>query len=445
MKKRIISLVLSSVMILSLTGCGSKVEKIIGILLEDETTTVVENNQQADNTIKDTTDNNVVENNQNNNVIENNQNNNVENSIGVESGTTFLTMVYDESGKSAEDIAVAFLRHIRNEEYDKLVPLMVDKGAKFVKGSDIYDIWFKNGSEYLKITDKDCLVETKMGSMNEGKSRVYIKLKTTDTNYDNTLFECNIPVILNEDNLWRVDLIDDLAVQEYGVVLPKGCTLNIDGVEVNRDIDVIIRPYEDNIELEVWEFAHISEGEKELTVKSPVFEVKANMTPNKDNYTFKPTLEVSDELAIEVCEFAKGVFVELLNSAANEAITLEQIEKYVSVNAETGTAGNILEYYKEESENMINKKYRNIEVSKVISHPTEINYWYNDNCMVVHFGLSVSWEDPGFGGQPKWVVETMDRYFSIKVEYVDDGFKIASADTNLFSNIMLLNSATDDF
>lgn len=445
MSKRIISFILVGLMIFSLTGCGSKAEKIMNVLLEDETTVSTESDQET-NTIEDNVNNNVVEDSKNNTNIEND----VEEKDGeavedIKEGTTFLTKIYDESGKSAEDIAVAFLRYIRNEEYDKLVPLMVDDGAKFVSGADIYDVLIKNDSKFLKITDKDCLVEVKQGSVNEGVSRVSIKLKTTDENYDNTLYECTIPIKLNEDNLWRVDLIDDLAVKDLGIILPKNCTLFIDEVEVNRDVDVSIRPYEDDIELEIWNFDYIGRLEKTLKVKSPVFEVTTSLLPEERSYdkTIKPVLEVSEDLSVKARDYTKNLFVELINASANGVISLEQVEKYVSNNAAKGTANNIMENYKKESRNLSNRYYRNIEVSQIIDHPTEIDYWYTDDCMEVFFGMTVSWENES--SKSKWVTETMDRYFSVKLEYANGEFKIADMDTRLFKGITLFNSTVDDF
>ena len=125
-KGRILALLLVAVMMFSLTGCGAIIDVIEKAqekveVNEDKETPIVDNpvvdNPVVDNPVVDTPV--------------------VDTPVETPNGDTFLTRVYDESGKSAEDVALAFLRYVRNKEWGNIVPLLVEGGTPYITAKDI--------------------------------------------------------------------------------------------------------------------------------------------------------------------------------------------------------------------------------------------------------------------------------------------------------------------
>ena len=437
MSKRIISLILVGLMIFYLTGCGSKVEKIMNVLLEDETTVSTEGGQET-NTIED----NVVEDSKNNTNIENDvEEKNGEAVEDIEEGTTFLTMVYDESGKSPEDMALAFLRYIRNEEYDKLVPLMVGTDGKYVTGEDIYNVMFRNASEFLEITDKDCLVETNV-DVEKGEGVVYIGL--SDIESEKNLNYFTVPIILNDENLCQVNLIEEYAAETLHIVIPENCELSIAGIPVIRDVDAVVRPYVDDANKEVWEVKYVGIGKKDCNVKSSVFDVTTQIEIPDDSYTnskdFILTLEVDPVISEKAREYIKTMLQTLLVDATKGTLTLEQAKTYVSESADDTLAGEFYQSMLKAIDPSFGDNYSNIVITDVIDHPTDLDVWYTDKCLEISVGVSATWEHKAFNE-----FEDMDKYTYFALEYVNGEFKIADILQSYTWDMGYLNDYSHDY
>lgn len=431
-KNKILALVLAVIMVMSLSGCGMarliKAAKDKGKDAGEKVTNQTESTESTEDNWGDYSEG------------ESDYNSN-------SSTDTLMTMKLDESGKVPEDMAVAFIRYVINRDYGSIIPLVYGD-TKVVSAADIEQGIKKNfPDDLVKLSaDNDYSVEVDAGEVEDNKVVIEITLNALGTEYTNTLYDSFLVLRLDENNLWRVSAANEFSNADVGLVIPKDCELYIDGNEIIRDVDALVKPYEKDNKLEIWKFDEFGISEKQITVKSNVFEVTTPKVIENGNFNTLVELEVDEEVINKAREFIKDSYAVFMKDSCEGTLTYETVAKYVSDNATVGTAQNLFNICKDGTKNVAGKRYKDVQPIAIVDNPVEVSTWVGNSWAKIDFGMSVTWEDPGTGYTSTPKICDMDLYSFITLDYDGENFKIAEIDQHgLYWKIMMLNDAVDDF
>ena len=324
-------------------------------------------------------------------------------------------------------------RLILDGKWDDLLQFVDVEDATFLSGSDLE--WYMPRSDYKALLDIDAY-ESLAGEILDEIS-TYALVNVAITFSDDTTDSVTIPVRLNNDNKWGLD-VDDFFISDWVIKSTGGdVELYVNGVLADKK-------YQDgklgNYGLyDKWIIPAIGKNTAKLELKSDAF----------DTYTVEelPSYNLGDEKKY-VSMIAEGndettaavhkVIKDLWNNSYSDWVAgktaAECLNAYIASDADTEMANDLWGYFATITKGTVkdNIDFRMTDIGRITKGdppPTAV-FYLTDDTVGVNFGYKLDWIWSFDSGNPR----SMTRESSIFLKYEIGAYRIWKiSDDKLFS------------
>lgn len=390
--KKIITLCLSLLMIVSLVGCGSKTE-------------VLEKGKDKEAVKQET--------------VNNQEQTNEEEPSGEVAPENEISLDMSKSEMAAYD----FVKAIQACDYETAMSFL-EIDSTYITAEDFG--WFMPRSSLGDLVDST--YELKEVTSEKTKPNDSVTLVVGPVT-------ANITTFLNDDNEWKVKF-DEAIITNWEVVVPKGMGLKINGTDVDKNL---IKSVDERNE--TYEIPNIIIKEVELTAVSETLgEFTTKTNPSEEQY--KISCELDEATMNEVYEGLKVTLNSINEAYENGARDTSEFSEFISDYADTDFATILA--------NSVDTQYTwnsglnptNIRYTRILPRVDDSKYLpcflYTTNKIAVNVRVEKTWDNESGNSDGTHI------YGWIIVEKTDNGIKLVSmaGDKNL---VTARNSATREW
>lgn len=379
--KKIITLSLSVLMILSLVACGGK-------------TTVVEKGGEKQKTEKD-----VVE--KSNEPVEEEPSGEV-----AEENETSSDMTKSEA------VAYNFVKAIQSCDYETAMTFL-EIESTYITAEDFG--WFMPRSSLGDLVDST--YELKEISSEGSKPEDNVTLVVGPVT-------ANIALYLNSNNEWKVSF-DEAFIKDWNVTVPKGMSLKLNNIEVDKNLLTTTDERHDT-----YTIPYIMLKEVELVATSENFgDFTAKTLPSSETYSVKCEIKDTDEIYEQLKQTLNAINEAYENGARDTSEFSQFISEYADADFATTLVNSVdTEYTWNNGSNPTNIRYTRL-LPRIDDPEYMPCFVYTTNKIGVNLRVEKSWDDD-------WGRANGNRIYGwVIFEITDDGVKLAGlpGDNNIIT------------
>ena len=240
----------------------------------------------------------------------------------------------------------------------------------------------------------------------------------------------NVSISLKNNKKWSV-IEDNLYVENWSIIVPKGTTIRINSKEVPKSLLVDDASIDKNNIKYV--LPAITMVKKEFLLDHSLQKKTMNITPMSSNSGEVILIELTNtELVNKAHNFIKNTWNSMYKDYLGNVNVSDVANKYF---VSSMSIDDVNTYYKKSFDEITKGssgyKYENYNMANVIVNPNVGNYVINDDTITINFGYTLNWNWTfSLAGE----MRTMKRYSKIRLKIDGDSFKIYEVpDAELFS------------